>query len=131
MQVPLQNDFAPPIKEWELVLYFLSLGLINKTLANMKQAETWKVLVQKGLPTLGCGYYPETKMWTSLPWLNEEAIGRELRMPSQQPAYWPAARHVNKTILHHSVQLRPQMTTDRWMTPGKASRTTKHQMFII
>ena len=131
MQVSLQNDFAPPIKEWELVLYFLSLGLINKTLANMKQAETWKVLVQKGLPTLGCGYYPETKMWTSLPWLDEEAIGRELRMPSQQPAYWPAARHVNKTILDHSVQLRNQMTTDRWMTPGKASRRTKHQMFIV
>lgn len=76
MQVRLQNDFAPPIKEWELVLYILSLGLINETLANMKQAETWKVLVQKGLPTLGCGYYPETKMWTSLRWLDEEAMGR-------------------------------------------------------
>lgn len=56
MQAPLQNDFVPPIKERELVLYFLSLGLINETLANMKQAETWKVLVQKGLPTSGCGY---------------------------------------------------------------------------
>lgn len=45
MQAPLQNDFVPPIKERELVLYFLSLGLISETLANMKQAETWKVLV--------------------------------------------------------------------------------------
>ena len=41
------------------------------------------------------------------PWVGE------LRMPSQQPAYWPAARHMNKAILDPLVQLRPQMTTDR------------------
>ena len=39
-------------------------------------------------------------------------------------SYWPSARYVSESIRDLSVLVRPQLTTDRWLTPGKANQRT-------